>query len=114
MATRQSTIDALLDQLAGAGHVTARKMFGEYCVYLDATPVGFVCRDFLYVKPSTVGREFARDATEAAPFPGIRPYLLISMDQADQWAYREMLCQLLRLTAEAQPAPKTRTRRTLA
>jgi TfoX/Sxy family transcriptional regulator of competence genes len=32
MATRPETIDDLLDRLAGAGAVTARKMFGEYCV----------------------------------------------------------------------------------
>ena len=32
MATSQSTMDFLLDQLSGCGPVTARKMFGEYCL----------------------------------------------------------------------------------
>ena len=45
MASQQSTIDSLLDSLSGAGRVTARKMFGEYCVYLDDKPVALVCVD---------------------------------------------------------------------
>ena len=47
MGTRQSTIDHLLDQLAAAGPVSVRKMFGEYCLYLAGKPVGLVCDDQL-------------------------------------------------------------------
>ena len=32
MATKQSTIEFILDQLASAGEITARKMFGEYAL----------------------------------------------------------------------------------
>ncbi|RYY12347.1 MAG: competence protein TfoX, partial [Alphaproteobacteria bacterium] len=34
MATQQRTIDFLLEQVTGAGLVTARPMFGEYGVYV--------------------------------------------------------------------------------
>lgn len=111
MATRQSTIDILLDQLAQAGGVTARKMFGEYCLYLDGKPVGLVCRESLYVKPTDAGREFAPDLAEESPFPGIKPYLLIATEQVDRWDFRERLCQLLRITFDALPAPQPRRRR---
>ena len=57
MATQQSTIDDLLELTASVGGVTARKMFGEYCVYLDDKPVALVCDDRLYVKPTEAGRE---------------------------------------------------------
>ncbi len=111
MATRQSTIDSLLDQLSGAGTVTTLKMFGEYCLYLDGKPVALVCREQLYVKPTDAGREVVPDAIEEPPFPGIRPYLLISTEKADQWAYRETLCRLLRATFDALPPPKPKPRK---
>ena len=111
MATRQSTIDVLVDQLSGAGVVTTLKMFGEYCLYLDGKPVALVCRDQLYVKPTEAGRGVVPDATEEAPFPGIRPYFLISTERADQWEHRETLRRLLRATFDALPPPKPRGRR---
>jgi DNA transformation protein and related proteins len=70
MATEQGTIDELLDRLRGAGRVTARKMFGEFCLYLDDKPVALVCDDILYVKPTAEGRVLAAGATEAPPYPG--------------------------------------------
>ena len=69
MSTEQETIDELLDRLRGAGRVTARKMFGEFCVYLDGKPVGLVCDDILYVKPTAAGRALVAGATEASPYP---------------------------------------------
>ena len=111
MATRQSTIDILTDQLAGVGFVTTLKMFGEYCLYLDGKPVALVCRDQLFVKPTNAGRAVVPEATEEAPFPGIRPYLLISTERADHWEYRETLRRLLRATFDALPPPKHRRRR---
>ena len=43
MATRQETINFLLDQIEGAAR--ARKMFGEYAFYLDEKVVALVCDD---------------------------------------------------------------------
>jgi TfoX/Sxy family transcriptional regulator of competence genes len=40
---------AILDALAPLP-LTARKMFGEYAVYLDGVVVALVCDDRLYVK----------------------------------------------------------------
>ncbi len=60
MATAQNTIDFLLDQLSGAGEVSAKKMFGEYCLYLAGKPVGLVCDDQLYLKPTKAGKSMSR------------------------------------------------------
>jgi TfoX/Sxy family transcriptional regulator of competence genes len=40
-----------VEQIAAAGPVSARKMFGEYATYCDAKMVSLVCDDELYVKP---------------------------------------------------------------
>jgi DNA transformation protein len=103
MATQQGTIDFLLDQLSAAGRVTARKMFGEYCVYLAGKPVGFVCDDQLFLKPTPEGRGLIPKPTEGFPYPGAKPYLLIT---PEAWDEREWLCQLVRTTADALPEPK--------
>jgi len=108
MASRQETVDDLLDRLAGAGRVTARKMFGEYCVYLDGKPVALVCDDTLYVKPTAAGRELVPDAAEGPPYPGAKPHLVIP---PATWVDHEALCQLVRATARELPRPKPRKKR---
>jgi TfoX/Sxy family transcriptional regulator of competence genes len=108
MATRQATVDDLLGRLAGAGLVTARKMFGEYCVYLGEKPVALVCDDTLYIKPTVVGRELLPDAAEGSPYPGAKPHLVIP---PEAWADSEALCHLIRVTASALPQPKPRKKR---
>lgn len=105
MASRQSTVDELLDCLARAGRVTARKMFGEYCVYLDDKPVALVCDDCLYVKPTAAGRELMPDVAEGSPYPGAKLHFMIP---PDDWTDREALCQLLIATFHELPRPKPR------
>lgn len=105
MATQQRTIEYLIEQAAGAGAVSARPMFGEYGVYIDGKMIGSVCDDRLYVKPTASGRHHAGPVSDAPPYPGARPHLLV---EADRWDDAEWLGALLRLTAAELPAPKPR------
>ena len=111
MATWQATIDALLDLCDRAGIVTALRMFGEYCLYLDGTPVALVCRDLLHVKPTDAGRALVPGVEEASPFLGAKPYLLIPADLDAGPERREALCRLLQATRDALPPPKPRRAR---
>ncbi len=108
MASQQSTIDSLLDSLSGAGRVTARKMFGEYFVYLDDKPVALVCDDRLYVKLTEAGREVMPGLAEEPPYPGAKPHMFIPLER---WCDRETLCRLMRATFEELPQPKPRKKR---
>jgi DNA transformation protein len=103
MATSQNTVDFLLDQLAGVGQVTAKKMFGEYCLYLEGKPVALVCDDQVFLKPTNAGRGMIPKITEALPYPGAKPRFLIT---ADLWEDKEWLCQLIQATANELPLPK--------
>ncbi len=105
MATSQGTMDFLLDQLSTLGEASGRKMFGEYCLYLAGKPVGLVCDDQLYLKPTQAGRAMLGNAVEGAPYPGARPHLLIT---PDQWEDAEWLCDIVRATATDLPQPKVR------
>jgi TfoX/Sxy family transcriptional regulator of competence genes len=108
MATQQSTVDDLLNRISGAGRATARKMFGEYCVYLDEKPVALVCDDTLYVKPTAAGRALVPDAAELPPYPGAKPHLALP---PECWADHVALCRLLRTTFEELPHAKPRKKR---
>jgi hypothetical protein len=44
MASRQTTVDFILDQIEGAGTVSAKKMFGEYGIYCDDKMVALSLR----------------------------------------------------------------------
>jgi DNA transformation protein and related proteins len=103
MATRQETIDFLLDQVAGAGEVNARKMFGEYALYCDGKVVALVCDDTLFVKITEPGKAFVGDRyAEGAPYPGAKPWMHIPEEMFDD---REWLSNLLQVTADALPLP---------
>ena len=108
MASKRETVDDLLGQLGGAGVVTARAMFGEFCVYLDSKPVGLVCDDRFYLKPTAAGRELVPDVAEGSPFPGAKPHLVIPRED---WADAGAMARLLRTTADALPAPKPKKRK---
>lgn len=103
MASRQSTIDYILDQTAEAGTVHAKKMFGEYALYCNNKVIALVCDDQLFVKPTTAGKAFIADYVEGIPYPGAKPYLFIS---AELWDEQEWLANLFKITALELPTPK--------
>jgi TfoX/Sxy family transcriptional regulator of competence genes len=105
MATQQRTIDYLIEQATGAGIVSAKPMFGEYGVYVDGKMIGSVCDDQLFVKPTATGRAHAEPVSDAPPYPGAKPQMLI---EADRWDDAEWLGNLLRVTAAELPTSKPR------
>ena len=109
MASQQGTVDYLLDQLAGAGGVSAKKMFGEYGLYCDGKMFAIVADDQLFIKPTQAGREWisAQGAPqEAPPYPQAKPYYLIS---GELWDEREWLVQLAQRTTAELPLPKPKS-----
>jgi TfoX/Sxy family transcriptional regulator of competence genes len=103
MASKQSTVDFVLEQMQSAGAVRAHKMFGEYAIYCNDKVVALVCNDQLFVKPTVAGKNFIGTVTEGPPYPGAKACFLIS---GDQWEDREWLSQLIKLTALELPVPK--------
>lgn len=82
MATQHRTIEYSIEQATGAGTVSAKPMFGEYGLYVDGRMIGSVCDDQLYVKPTASGGLHAEPVSDAPPYPGAEPNLLI---EADRW-----------------------------
>lgn len=101
MASKQTNVDFVLEQMAEAGPVSARKMFGEYGIYCGDKIVALFCDDQLFIKPTDAGRAFIGAVTEGAPYPGAKPWLLIGGDHCEDG---EWLSELVRITFRVLPA----------
>jgi len=107
MGSDQEFVDYVLDQLVGVGEIEAKKMFGEYAVYLNGKIVGLVCDNRLFVKPTTAGREFIGEVVEAPAYPGAKPSFLIEDGLEDSpW-----LSELFRVSEKELPAPKPKKKK---
>jgi len=100
MASGQRNVDFVLEQMAGAGDVTARKMFGEYAIYCAGKLVALFCDDQLFMKPTDAGRALLGHVEEAPPYPGAKPHFLISGDRCED---ADWLAELTRVTERALP-----------
>lgn len=108
MASKLATIEFIADQIASAGHITYRKMFGEYALYCDTKVVAFVCDDQLFIKPTAAGKTFIGEPTEAPAYPGSKMYYLID---GDLWEDREWMSELIKTTADDLPLPKPKKKK---
>ena len=110
MASKQATMDYILDQLSGVRDVSARKMFGEYALYCGGKVVALICDDTLFVKITEAGRAFVSEQyAEGEAYPGAKPSMLIDGDLIED---REWLAELIEITAAHLPAPKPKKKRT--
>lgn len=101
MSTRPDTIARLFDTLTGLP-LSARKMFGEYAIYLDGKVVALVCDDQLFLKATPGARAALPDTPTAAPYPGAKLHLLVTdaLDDPDRVA------GAIKAIATDLPAPK--------
>lgn len=107
MSSDKSFVEYAADQMAQAGTIRFRKMFGEYAVYCDSKVVALVCENQLFVKPTQNGRYFIGNVIEAPPYPGAKMYFLID-DKLDD---REWIGNLIEITAEELPEPKPKKKK---
>jgi TfoX/Sxy family transcriptional regulator of competence genes len=104
MATSETTMKFLLDQLSDLPDVRARKMFGEYALYYGEKVVALVCNGQLFVKITAPGKALVGDRyAEGFAYPGAKASILVGTDELDD---HERLTELIRVTAAALPAPK--------
>lgn len=102
MASDESFVQFVVDQLKRTAAVERKKMFGESAIYLDGKVVALVCDDRVFVKPTDAGRALIGAPEEAPPFPGAKSWFVVGdrLDDAD-W-----IGALARVTADALPVPK--------
>ncbi|WP_373553369.1 TfoX/Sxy family protein [Haliscomenobacter sp.] len=107
MASDQTFVDFIVDQIENAGEITAKKMFGEYALYSGEKLFGLICDNKLFIKPTQVGRAFIGDVVEAPPYPGAKPSFLIEEKVED----RTWLSELVRISVAELPLPKPKKKK---
>lgn len=106
MATDARTAAHVLDQIAGAGAVSVRRMFGEYSVYLDGKVIGLICDNQFFVKPTPGALALVRSPDLIEPYPGVKPQIRAD-DLLDD---PQTLVTLVRAVERDLPPPKPKKR----
>lgn len=105
MASHKDYVEFVMEQMADAGRITCKKMFGEYGLYCDGIYFGCVCDDRTMVKITSAGEAFWPDCPRDIPYEGGRA--MFAPDVED----RERLAELVRVTCGALPGKKTQKRK---
>lgn len=105
MATSADYISYVQAQIAGAGDVHSRKMFGEYMVYVNDKPLLLVCDNTVFVKMRPELAALMAHADTGEPYPGAKLHYLLDID--DQSLSMRVLSVLEPIT----PLPARRARK---
>jgi len=107
VASDREFVAFVCEQVRGAGEISSKRMFGEAAVYLRDKVVGLVCDNQFFIKPTPPGRAKLGAPIEAPPYRGASNWFLMA-DLDDP----EFLADLVRITADALPAPKIKAKKT--
>ena len=110
MASDIGFVEYVCEQISGAGHVSHRRMFGEFAVYCDGKVVALVCDNQFFLKPTAPGKALLDRVKEAPPYPGAKPYYLIDAQLDDS----DAAAAIVRATADALPMPKVKSKSRVA
>ena len=78
MASTESYLQYVLEQLSSVEGITHRAMMGEYLLYVRGKVVGGVYDDRLLVKPTPSAKALLSTAPLALPYEGGKPMLLVT------------------------------------
>ena len=83
MACSLDFIEFVSSQIATAGTVRYRKMFGEYMVYVDEKPVIIVCDNIPYIKEHEAIKSMMSSAERGFPFTGAKEHYILDVSKTD-------------------------------
>jgi TfoX/Sxy family transcriptional regulator of competence genes len=82
MASSLEFVQYVCEQLAGAGEVRYRKMFGEFMVYVSDKPIFLVCDNTVYVKMLDALAGEMQNAQTGSPYTGAKEHYILDIDDA--------------------------------
>lgn len=103
MSSSLPEVERIVNAIAAAGDITAKKMFGEYGIYCDGKMVAMVCDDRFFVKRTQAGYDFWGEHEEDLPYPGAKPCMVLS---DGDYRDRHKLVELIRITYRELPEAK--------
>lgn len=95
-------IEFVSSQIATAGTVRCRKMFGGYIVYVDEKPVVLVCDDIPYIKEHEAIKSMMSSAERGFPYEGAKEHYILDVSKTD------FAVKVVKALVEVLPYPKSR------
>ncbi len=95
-------IEFVSSQIAAAGTVRYRRMFGGYMVYVDEKPVITVCDNIPYVKEHEAIKSMMLSAERGFPYEGAKEHYILDVSKSD------FAVRVVKVLAEVLPYPKSR------
>jgi TfoX/Sxy family transcriptional regulator of competence genes len=105
MACSPDFIEYVREQIAGTGEIRARKIFGEYMVYVNDKPVLLVCDNTVFVKQLDCLTAEMKSAAVGTPYLGARPHYILDIDDD------ALGKKIVRMLEAAIPIPKPRKKK---
>lgn len=106
MACSLEFVQYVAEQLADAGHIVYKKMFGEYGLWCDGKFFGTAEDNQFYIKITKAGEKMLPEAEPVAPHGG-NPGMFLVENLEDS----EFLANLVRETCLELPAPRVRKKK---
>jgi len=82
MASTPEYVQFVCEQVAPAGEIRTRKMFGEYMVYVNDKPLLLVCDNTVYIRIHDAISPFMADAQRGLPYVGAKEHYVLDIENA--------------------------------
>lgn len=84
MACTLDYIDFVCSQLQGVGVIRTRKMFGDWCIYVDEKPVILACDNLCYVKMLPELTDIMNGAWTGYPYDGAKEHYILDIEHGEE------------------------------
>ena len=84
MACTLDYIDFVCSQLQGVGVIRTRKMFGDWCIYVDEKPVILACDNLCYVKMLLELADMMNGAWTGFPYDGAKEHYILDIEHGEE------------------------------
>ena len=84
MACTLDYIDFVCSQLQGVGVIRTRKMFGDWCIYVDEKPVILACDNLCYVKMLPELADMMNGAWTGYPYDGAKEHYILDIEHGEE------------------------------
>lgn len=105
MASKLELVEYVCDQLADAGEISYKRMFGEFGLYCDGKFFATVEQDMLCLKITAAGEALLSEPEIVEPHEGARYFNIENLED------RVFLAALVKATCAALPAPKAKKKK---
>ena len=100
MASSSDFVEYVMNQLEGIGALRSRKMFGEYCVYVNDKPIILICDDQVFLKIIPELTEIMQNAETGFPYAGASERYILDIDN------RDLAREAVTILEHSTPLPK--------